>query len=300
MRSTWVMFCGTVLLATVGCGASDADYDVSNAEKIRAAIESGGSGAAAEAALPDPTGWGSIKGTITFSGAVPARSVLQVTKDVEVCAADGKKIYGEEIVVDEATKGLANVIVYLDSDIPSDDPKWEHESYAATRDAELTASDGFDQKECIFLSHVFVMRSTQTVEILNSDPIGHNTKIDARSGAQPINESIPAGGSLMYAPGGESKLPIDVTCSIHPWMKAYLFPRDNPYFGVSGKTGTYEIANIPAGVDLEFRIWHEGVGYPSEVTINGEKMALKKGRFEVNLADGEIREMNIVFDSSVF
>ena len=77
--------------------------------------------------------------------------------------------------------------------------------------------------------------------------------------------------------------PQAATCSIHPWMKAYIIARDDPYFAVTGADGSFEIKNLPAGEDVEFQVWHEGAPAGLEA-----KAGWGKGRFKLKLpADGE-------------
>jgi hypothetical protein len=59
----------------------------------------------------DVTDGGAVSGTITLSGAAPAAPELPVTSDTDVCGADHK--LDESLVVDGATSGIANVVVFL-------------------------------------------------------------------------------------------------------------------------------------------------------------------------------------------
>jgi hypothetical protein len=145
------------------------------------------------------------------------------------------------------------------------------------------------------------MQATQKLKILNSDPVAHNTKIDAKR-ARSINESIPPGGSALYTPGKSEKEPAPVSCSIHPWMKAYLLPLDDSYGSVTNKQGTFEIPNLPAGVDLVVQAWHEKTGKKlGEVSVDG-KATWKRGRLEFKgddrLTDGETRELTLVIPAT--
>ena len=36
-------------------------------------------------------------------------------------------------------------------------------------------------------------------------------------------------------------------CDVHAWMFSYVTVVDNPYFAVTGKDGTFKIANVPPG-----------------------------------------------------
>ncbi len=164
----------------------------------------------------------------------------------------------------------------------------------------LKGEQGFDQKACIFLTHVFAMRSTQSVEIINSDPVGHNTNIQPNKGAQPSNNSLPANSTSVYSPGGQSPTPFPISCSIHPWMKAYMITRDNPYFAVTKADGSFEIKNVPAGVPLTFRIWQEKAGFIQEVTVNGAAETWKKGRYKTTLTDGQDVALDVQINAAAF
>ena len=146
--------------------------------------------------------------------------------------------------------GLANVLVFLTTTAPAEGgDKWEHPDYAA--DKEATLAHPFDQKNCLFLSRIFAMRSTQTVMVKNSDPVGHNANIQPKSGASQGNLLIPGGQALPYKPGGATKDPFQVSCSIHPWMRSWMITRDNPYFAITDNTGTFKIENLPAAAGLK-------------------------------------------------
>lgn len=249
------------------------------------------SGAAAE-----PTGFGTLRGRFTLIGNPPERPALDVNKEQEVCAPGGKKVLSEALVVDPASGGIKDVFVYLNQKIPLDDPKWVHESYVAALNEPVI----FDQKECIFLTHGLAMRAGQALKILNSDPIGHNTNIQGGGGAQPFNQTVSAGGQIFYTPQGESASPFDVTCSIHPWMSAKMLVRNSPYFAVSKADGTFEIANVPAGVPLEFRVWQEKAGFIQKVSVDGEFVEWSKGKLPVTLQPDQTLELSVAIDASAF
>jgi hypothetical protein len=65
-------------------------------------------------------------------------------------------------------------------------------------------------------------------------------------------------------------------------MKSYMFARDDAYVAVSAADGTFEIANLPAGEEIEMRVWHEAA--PSGLEAKSD---WGKGRFSVTIeADG--------------
>jgi hypothetical protein len=254
--------------------------------------------AATATAAAEPTGWATIKGTFKLNGGPPDLPSIVANKDQEVCAPGGRPIPNEELIVDSATQGIRDVIVYLagPGKFPLGNEKWEHPSYADSREATFD----FDQKNCIFLTHTIALRSSQKQRILNSDPVGHNTKIDATGRAEQINATIPAGASVPYSPRGESQEPFPVSCSIHPWMSARMISRDSPYFAVTKPDGSFEIANVPAGVPLEFRVWQERAKFLQDVTVNGKAEKWPKGRIKATLQPDQPLSLDVVVDAAVF
>lgn len=243
----------------------------------------------------EPNGWATLRGSFKMTGTPPAPKALAVTKDQEVCAPGGKQVLSDDVVVD-ANGGIKNFLVFLSTKYKPGDEKWEHESYAASKDAEVM----FDQKDCIFLSRVFAFRNTQKVKVMNSDGVGHNTNISSKGKMAGSNQVIAGHDFSMYVAGGESDDPVDVACSIHPWMTARMISRPNPYFAVTKDDGTFEIANVPTGVDLEFRIWHEKTLFLKEADINGQKETLKKSRLVRKLENGSDLQLDFVLPAEKF
>ena len=269
------------VVACIGCGPSRVvapGADAEAAGKIRATLVSassaGGSADAVTAATG--TGWGTLKGRFTFAGAAPQGKPLVVDKDTEVCSMGGMKLLDRSLLVDPSTKGLANVVVFA-----------RKTGRVKTVAAETPLV--FDQKNCEFISPVFAARVGQTVDVRNSDPIGHNTNISGSS----FNQLIPAGQGTAYKPDAETGMPTMVTCNIHPWMKAYAVFRKDGYVAVSGADGSFTIPDLPAGEMIEFQVWHERSGGPNGA-VGLEKPELKwtpKGRFQVKLEPDEVKDL---------
>lgn len=268
--------------------------DMKDAEVIRVAFTAGqtGEGSGTAAAGPVGTGWGTLKGKFVFAGDPPQMSPYNVNKDQEVCMPGGQAPLQETLLVDSASGGIKNIVVFLrdasrvhDSAKPSEEPV------------------EFDQKVCVFLSHVFPVGVGQPIEIKNSDNVGHNTNIAGRKNT--FNQTIPAGQSLTFVAQKEEAVPAPVSCSIHPWMQAYMFPRENMYVAVTSEDGTFEIPNLPAGEKLEMQVWHESAtGAGGSLIVNTpEAKELKwsnKGRFEVEIEEDGTKEIQVAVPPSAF
>lgn len=265
-----------------------------SAEEIRgafAAASTGGGGGAGEAAATG-TGWATLKGRFVFDGTAPTMAPYNVTKDMATCAPGGKAPLQETLLVDSGTGGIKNVAIYLR------DASRVHESAQPNSNSIL-----YDQKVCVFLSHVCAVTVGQTLDIKNSDPVGHNTNIAGKKNT--FNQTIPAGATIPYKVQKEEATPAPVNCSIHPWMIAYLLPRENGYFAVSKEDGSFEIANLPAGEKLDIQVWHESASGPGGalVVTTPDAKAIgwsNKGRITITLQEDETKEVEIKVPASAF
>ena len=213
--------------------------------------------------------WGTIKGKFVFQGDAPAAAALKADKDVEVCGKH--KLLAEELVVG-ADKGIQNVVIFVrDKEV-----KVNPEAAAAAK----AQSVELDNKACRFEPHVVFVQTGQDLVIKNSDTVGHNSNITTIKNPA-SNALIPAGGKSPVKFGVEESIPAGVTCNIHPWMKAWVVIRGNPYAAVTKPDGSFEIKGVPVG-EVELQLWHEKAGNLAEVSTTQGK-ADKKGRIKVKV-----------------
>lgn len=279
--------------ALAGCnGPADLGpaADAATIATYREALTSDAAEGGATEAAATGTGWGTIRGQFVFDGTPPQMQPYAVTKEHAICSIDGKSPPQETLLVDSGSGGIKNVAIYLR------DASRVHES-AGPKDAPID----FDQKQCVFLTHVVGATVGETIQIKNSDPTGHNTNI-LGSG---FNQLIPEGGSIAYPVQKESALPMKVVCSIHPWMVAYVLPRENGYYAVTDGEGRFEIANVPAGEELEFQVWHESGAAPGNGLVGatpdaGDLEWSNRGRVTVKLEPDQVKEVKVVVPASAF
>ncbi len=291
-----------------GCGGRSSrplEYKMANAEVIRGEFALGGGGGdSGPNPLEDPNRtaqWATITGVVKIDGDPPPRRPVTVDKEQSVCAPSGPPL-DEEVVVGP-NGGIKNVLIFLNTDLPKSDadeaePVWVHPSFSLQKNPGLQQVV-FDQKQCVFLTHVLAMRSDQTMLIKNSDPVGHNTNIAAND-AVGINTTVPASGSVLHRPLRQERLPIKVSCNVHTWMSAWMITRDNPYFAVTDENGQFKIENIPAGVPLSFLVWQEKCQRVEPKSVVGAPSEWSRGIFEITLADNESRQIEITIDASQF
>jgi hypothetical protein len=219
--------------------------------------------------------WGNLKARFIYDGEPPERAKVDPLRDTFIC---GKFDLRDESLVVDKEMGLANVLVWLDPKVAA--PK-VHPDYAKSAEAKIT----LDSRGCRFAPHVLTLRTTQTLTLLNSDPIAHNARFDAT-----INDSfnllLPADSTLDRRLPKPERLPARINCSIHPWRSAFLVIQDHPYMAVSDPRGQVELSNLPVG-KLTFVVWHERAGYLRTVVKGGKTVEWPKGRFEMEILPGK-------------
>jgi hypothetical protein len=227
-------------------------------------------------AAPTPTastpvkseGFGTLKGQVVFGGDPPSPKVVaekgNAPKDPTVCAKDAP-ILSERLVVDGATKGVRNVLVYL----PRPTNVSEEAKKAAAGKEVL-----FDQIKCVFEPHVLGVMANQPVTLKSSDPVNHNINAKLRAGGA-FNSLLQAQGKTQFTPTAPERTPAEVTCDIHPWMRAWWMVLDHPYFAVTDAKGYFEIKNAPAG-SQKVVVWQEAIDKGGFLTAaSGEELVLK-------------------------
>jgi plastocyanin len=186
---------------------------------------------------------GEVRGTVSFTGAVPKLAPLPVTKDQGTC---GSSVPDESVVV--AAGKLKNVVLTVKG--PAAPP--EH------------ATVVLDQHKCHYVPHVQVAPVGSTLDIVNSDPVLHNIhgflgQATAFNIAMPMkNQRIPR---KLDKPGV-----VRVKCDVHAWMHAWVVVADGPA-AVSGDDGKFDIKNVPPGT-YTVTAWHEKLGEKTaQVTV---------------------------------
>lgn len=220
-----------------------------------------------------------LKGKFILDGDAP--SPVAVADPKAENDFPGQKLVYENFVVDPTTKGIANIAVYVRTKGVTVTPE---ATAAAPADVVI------DNKTGQFIPHITgLWVGKQSLTFKNSDGVAHNSNF-AHAGANPL---LAPNASVTVAVAGDKLIPQEVACNIHPWMKAYIVVRDNPYVAASDKEGNFVLQNLPTGTELEIQVWHEKAGYLAA------KPEWAKGRFTVTL-DGDKDLGEIKVDPKLF
>jgi plastocyanin len=206
--------------------------------------------AAACAAGPPATG--DIAGAVRFTGKVPPPEVITTT--------DGTTLEHHDLVVDGKTKGLRYVFAVLED---------------AVAQAKLAGAKPalVDQRDLLFHPRVLGVQHGRPVRFDNSDRFNHNVMASSTVEANQFNLTAPPGEAIerTLAP---QKAPVLIGCSIHPWMRAWVYVVPHPWFAVSDAQGRFRIDGVPPG---EYTLWlrHADTGLQErrKVKVEAGKLA---------------------------
>ena len=155
-------------------------------------------------------------------------------------------------------KGLrssADAVVYLDA--------IEGQSFEASEEPVV-----MDQLDMEFVPHVLAVLEGTTVDFRNSDTVLHNVFTPDKCADKFNLGSWPTGEVRSYK--FEETCAAVVLCNVHPEMEGFVFSAPTPYFAVTEKDGSYEIADVPDG-KYTIRVWHPKLKEASqEIEVGAE------------------------------
>ncbi len=196
---------------------------------------------------------GKIIGHVKYDGPIPEPYVIWVTKDKD---ALGEKVPDERLLISRDGK-VQNVVVSL-------------EEIAAGK-AWPATNHTLENRGGRFVPHVQVARRGAPLEVVNSDPVLHNTH-GFQESRTVFNLALPNKGQRIKQTLRRAGI-IEVMCDSHDWMNGWVVVLDHPYFAITGQDGTYEITDVPPGT-YKLTAWHEKLGrQQQQVTVAAGKVA---------------------------
>ena len=176
---------------------------------------------------------GTITGRVLFLGTPPVMPAIDMSSNPQ-CERQHKAPAKGETVIVNPNGTLRNVFVRIKDGLSP--AHWT----APSTSAQLA------QTGCIYEPHVQGIMEGQNLEILNNDPVNHNVHAECEKNAA-WNESQPPRAEHKYKQFSVEEGLFPVTCSVHPWMRAYIAVSPNPFFAVSGADGRFTIQGVPPG-----------------------------------------------------
>jgi plastocyanin len=187
-----------------------------------------------------------------------------------------------ELVVDPASKGVANAFAYLPS------PAGKNAEAEKTLLAQHPKVE-IDQKNCEFIPTSVALHKDQTILFKSSDAKGHN--IHYTGFANNANFAMGPNGTAEKKLVAEKRA-INLSCDIHPWMKGNILVLGHPFFAVTEPDGSFEIKGVPAGTQ-KLIVWHRKVGFVTGGGSGGMAVTVKAGETtdvgQIKLDPGKVK-----------
>ncbi len=196
-----------------------------------------------------------IKGSVYFDGVIPS------PKKLKLPGACAKQHDGDVFQNDVQLNGnkLKNVMIYISQG---------HEQLSRT--AVPTTEIEIDQRGCIYRPRITVTRAGQPVTFINSDPIFHNVKANARRNKK-FNQGMPRKDQRLTKVFTKNEITVHAKCSVHPWMGAHIGVFDHQWFSKTDEAGNFQLPKLPSG-EYTLTFWHEVFGEQNkQIFISNEK-----------------------------
>jgi hypothetical protein len=213
----------------------------------------------------DVANGGSIKGKVSFTGAVPADAVekILITKNADVCGTGEREV----IWVDVKDGALRGAFVFLDK--VKEGKKWSKPELGTYL---------VNQKGCRFRPWAQVVRPGPII-IRNGDAgVLHNINARELIGVEKgrvvkktlFNFGQPDPGDIKDKIKPRRSHYIGINCEAHNFMFGFMMAPIHPYAVVVGDDGSFSIDNIPPG-KYTLKAWHPRYGIKkTKITVTAK------------------------------
>ncbi len=211
---------------------------------------------AGSGSVPASPGAALIRGTVKFTGVVPASKPISMSADPSCSKQHAAAVLAREIIADPKG-GLQNVVVFIADGLGD-------RTFEVPKEPVVIS-----QKGCLYQPHVLAMRANQPLEVVNRDPTSHNIHPTPANNREWNKAELP--GAEMEEVFPREEIAIPVKCNIHPWMRGYIAVFKHPYFVVTKQDGTFDLPSLPPGT-YTVTAWHEKLGTISQkITIGANE-----------------------------
>ncbi len=207
----------------------------------------------------DVANGGSVKGKVSFEGALPANAVEQITitKNPEVCDKDPNNPGAREVVwIDVKDGALRGSFVFIDK--VKEGKKWAEPD---------SGNFLINQEGCRFHPWAQVVKPGKII-IRNSDKgVLHNINTREIIGVtkkKPVRRTMfnfgqPDPGDIDQKLKPRRSPHISINCEAHNFMFGFMMAPKHPYAVVVNDDGTFSLDDIPPG-KYTVKAWHPRLG----------------------------------------
>lgn len=213
-----------------------------------------------------------ITGTITLKGTPPAEKPIAPLKEDENCGKLHTDTPTTRFYVVGPKGELADTVVYL-------------EGVSGKSTGASAPSVVLDQKGCEYVPQIIAVQTGQKIVVKNSDPVLHNVHdLPTVAGNEEFNKAQMPGAADLSFSFAKPEMFLKFKCDVHTWMFAWVSVFDHPYYAISGKDGTFKIANVPPG-KYTIKASHRKAGDAAAQEIEVKEGAPAKADFTLEVKE---------------
>lgn len=185
-----------------------------------------------------------VKGSVKFAGTRPAAAHISMNSDPSCAKLHPAGLTAEDLLTGP-DGGLQNVVVFISEGLGD-------RTFDAPKQPAV-----IEQKGCVYSPHVVAVRANQELDVLNTDATTHNLHPVPSNNREWNKAQAP--GTRVDMTFAREEIAIPVKCNVHPWMRTYVAVLKHPFYAVTGKSGSFELNNLPPG-SYTIQAWHEKLG----------------------------------------
>jgi len=254
----------TLALTALAVGCSKKHKEEDDDEEPTSAATAATPAKGAEKAAEAPKAFGTVKGTVAFTGKAPEMPALPRQSD-PVCAA--KPMKSNEVIINSNNTLKDAFVRFTPGEVKG--------KYSAPDKPVLVK-----QQDCMYVPRVQGAVAGGIVEVENTDKTMHN--VHTYKGQETVlNQGQPAGSPPIKKDNVSTESAVlKFKCDVHPWMTGYLVVNDNPFFQTTGDDGSFTLEKVPMGT-YTLEAWHSKYGLKTtKVTVEADKTVEAKFSYD--------------------
>lgn len=221
--------------------------------------------------------WATLTGQVLWPNdkAIP-HEPIKVTADRKACG----ELFDQSVIVDEKTRGLKNVVVWLRPDDTVRGNHFPKDRIHPSLQKVKATKHSISSTRCQYSPRIVALRVDDTLAFPSDKTINHSPNVSSEH----YSKTLPPNDEYHTKPIEYQSSPISFACNIHPWMRGYARVFDHPYFTVTDDEGKFTIEKVPVG-NWRIVYWHETGYQRGREGGLGEVIEVKQGDNKVSPND---------------
>lgn len=202
--------------------------------------------------------WGTVKGMVKLSGAIPEIDPVPVNSSHQrSCRIDAPKATPNILSVDKDTKAVQDAFVFLKNVETALKPELPSKT--------LT----IDQKGCRFNPNAGLLRKGGTVVVKNSDPTTHNFRYKGVSNPLFKGDRNQSEGADDIRVKMETLDFVKFKCNVHQWMDGMIRTANHHAYKLTSEDGKFSFQVPPGKYTLVVKhfLHSDDSAYEKEITV---------------------------------